>query len=436
MTMLLVGRAIQGVGASGINVLIEVIICDLLPLRERGNYMALMFGLIAIGTAMGPVFGGLIVQYISWRWVFYLNLPVGGIAFVLLFLFLHVNYDKTTDFMTRIKRIDGFGNLLFILSMVSTLIALSWAGTKFPWSSFHIIVPLVMGILGFVAFFFYESSHFCVEPTMPLHLFQNRTSATVFVLTFLHSLTIIGILYFFPVYFQGVLGFSPGRSGVALLPTILFIIPAAASAGAMLAKFGRYLPLHYVGFAIMILSFGLFSLLDDRSSVAKWVIYQAIGAVGGGLALPVFLPAIQASLTEADTALATSTWSFIRSFGMIWGSTISAAVFNNRVNTLVQSISDPTVVAQLVDGGAYEHATKAFLNSIVDRTIRDQVVGVFSEALKTVWFVSIAFAGFGFILVNLEKEIPLRKELETEFGIAKKEKSTIMRDLPVSEECN
>ena len=197
MSMLLAGRAIQGVGASGISVLIEVIICDLLPLRERGQYLAIIFGLVALGTALGPVFGGLIVQYSSWRWVFYINLPVGGLALILLTAFLQVNYDKETNFIARIKRIDWIGNLIFIPSVVSILIALSWAGTKFAWSSFQIIVPLVLGLLGLLVFLFYESSRFCVEPTMPLHLFTNRTSMTAFVLTFLHSLTTItGTAYF------------------------------------------------------------------------------------------------------------------------------------------------------------------------------------------------------------------------------------------------
>ena len=418
--MLIIGRAIQGIGAGGVNVLIEIILCDLVPLRERGNYLALMFGLIALGTALGPVFGGLIVEYSSWRWIFYLNLPVGGAALALLILFLQVNYRKDMTVAARLKRIDWTGNGIFVLSMVSILIALSWAGTKYSWSSFRIITPLVLGFLGCVAFLLYERSKFCVEPTMPIRLFTNRTSATSFGLTFLHSIVTIWAVYFLPVYFQGVLASTPGRSGVQLLPTILFLIPFAAMGGGILAKFGRYRPIHHVGFAIMIIGFGLFSLLNAGSLTAEWVVYQAIEAAGAGLVIPVLLPAVQAELTEADTALATSTWAFVRSFGMIWGATIPAAIFNNRFDQLSGRISDPDVVTALAGGRAYQHATKMFLDSQQNLTVRSQIIGVFSDSLKTIWYVAMAIASLGFVLVIAEREVPLRKQLDTEFGMAEK----------------
>ncbi|KAI2882623.1 hypothetical protein CBS11852_9627 [Aspergillus niger] len=421
--MLIAGRLIQGIGAGGINVFIEIIVCDLLPLRERGRYLGLMFGLIAIGTTLGPLFGGLIVQYTTWRWVFYLNVPIGGAAMVTLFLFLHVKSDRTPDYLQRLKRIDWLGNTLFVLSMVSVLIALSWGGSQYPWSSFRVIVPLVLGFAGFAIFLLYEASpKYCLNPTMPLHLFANRTSATAFGLTFLHSLSAIAVMYFLPVYFQAVLAASPSRSGVQLLPTILFMIPAAIIAGGLLSKLGRYRPSQHAGFAFMIIGFGLLTLLNAHASTGQWVGYQIPSAVGTGLALPVLLPAVQASLTEADTALSTSTWAFIRSFGLIWGATIPTAAFNNRVNALLGRVSDLSVAEQLRDGKAYEAATKAFMDSITDAVTRAQVVSVYVDAIKTVWYVSMAFAGLAFLLVIVEKEIPLRKELDTKFSMEEKEK--------------
>ncbi|TPX23997.1 hypothetical protein DIZ76_013340 [Coccidioides immitis] len=416
MGMMIAGRAIQGLGAGGINVLIEIIICDLVPLRERGNYLALIFGLIALGTALGPFFGGLIVQHTSWRWVFYLNLPIGGAALVLLVLFLKVKYKKEDTLATRLSNIDWIGTGVFVGSVVSILISLSWAGALYPWSSYRIIVPLVIGFVGLIGFLFFEGSRFCVDPTMPLHLFSNRTSLTAFILTFLHSITTIWAIYFLPVYFQGVLISTPGRSGVQLLPTILMLIPFAAISGKILAQFGRYRPLHHAGYAIMVIGLGLFTLLDEKSSTAEWVIYQAIEAAGAGLIIPVLLPAVQAELTDKDTALATSTWAFIRSFGMVWGSTMPAAVFNNRFDQLAGRISSADVAAQLKGGKAYEHATKLFLEALPAR-IRQEVISVFSDSLKRTWQIAIAFAALGFVVVIGAREVPLRQELDTEYGM-------------------
>ena len=423
INMLIAGRLIQGVGSGGINVLIEIIVCDLLPLRERGGYLGLMLGLISLGTALGPLFGGLIVQHTTWRWVFYLNIPIGGAAMVTLFAFLRVKSDKTPNYITRLKRIDWLGNFIFVLSMVSVLIALSWSGSKYPWSSFRVIVPLVLGFAGFGLFFLYESSKYCINPTMPLHLFSNRTSATAFGLTFLHSLSAISVMYFLPVYFQGVLGSTPSRAGVQLLPTILFMIPAAITAGVLLSKLGRYRPIQHVAFALMLVGFGLLTLLKVKATTAQWVSYQLPSSVGIGLALPVLLSAVQASLTDEDTALATSTWAFIRSFGLIWGATIPTAAFNNRFDALLYRITDPAVAEQLANGKAYERATKGFMDSITDPVTWRQVASVYVESIKTVWYVSMAFAALAFLLVIIEKEVPLRKELDTKFSMEEKTKS-------------
>jgi hypothetical protein len=263
--------------------------------------------------------------------------------------------------------------------------------------------------------------------------FRIGLSATTLVLTFLHSIATVSVIYFMPVYVQGVLGANPGRAGTDLLPNILLLIPFAIIAGGTLSKFGRYRPLHHAGFALMIIGFGVLSILDEDSSTTEWVLYQCIAAAGAGLILPVLLPAFQASLSETDTGLSTSTWAFVRSFGKIWGATIPAAVFNNRFATLSYRITYPVAFATLSNGSAYEHATKVFLDTIADHITRRQIIDVFVDSLQTVWNVSIAFAGLGFLLVILEKESPLRKELETKFGLKDVEKP-IQPDQPPSEQ--
>ncbi|KAI9776759.1 MAG: hypothetical protein M1839_009403 [Geoglossum umbratile] len=425
ISMLIAGRVIQGVGAGGINVLIEIIVCDLVPLRQRGNYLAMIFGFIALGTALGPFFGGLIVQHTTWRWVFYLNLPIGGLTLVLLILFLQVKYNKEKTFADKLTQIDWLGNAIFIAAVGSVLIALSWAGAVHPWSSYQVIVPLVVGMAGLVGFIFFEASpRLAPQPTMPFHLLSNRTSAIAFTLTFLHSIITIWGLYFLPVYFQGVLGSSTSYSGVQLLPTILALVPFAAIGGTLLTKFGRYRPIHHAGFALVVIGFGLYTLLDESSSTGAWVGYQIIQSAGAGLVIPTVLPAVLAPLTDADTALAAATWSFLRSFGLMWGTAVPAAIVNNRFDEIAPGrIDDQRILNQLKGGRAYEHATAAFINTLSPDT-RKQFTSVLSDSLQRAWQVAIAFAALGFLLVILEKEIPLRQELDTEFGMVEEKSNS------------
>lgn len=419
MGMMIAGRVIQGVGAGGINVLIEVIVCDLVPLRQRGSYLAAIFGLVAIGTALGPFFGGLIVQHSNWRWVFYLNLPVGGVALGLLFCCLHVKSKKEPTLAMSLGKIDWTGNALFVTAVSSTLIGLGWAGAVYPWSSFRVIVPLVLGLLGLGAFLVLEK--FVAEPMVPLRLFSNRTLVAVYLLTFLHSVITMWSIYFLPVYFQGVMRRSPGDSGLDLLPTILILVPMAAAGGGVMSKTGKYRPIHLVGFALMTIGFGIFTLLDQNSSTGKWVGYQILAGAGAGLVIPTLLPAIMAPLSEADTALATATWAFLRSFGLTWGTAIPAAIFNNRIAALSGRITDPTVAEAVTGGRAYEHAVASFVSSLEPET-RAQFISVLSDGLKRIWQVAIAFAAVGLLLVALEKEYKLRDELETDYGMVDKEK--------------
>ena len=422
VAMMIAGRVIQGIGGAGVNVLAETIICDLLPLRERGNYMAIVFGMVAIGTGLGPLFGGLIVSYSTWRWAFYMALPIGGPALVMLFLFLRVNYDRSTAFANKVSRLDWLGNVIFIGAASSVLIALSWAGTVYPWSSFKILVPLIVGMVALIAFVGLEGTRFITNPMMPIHFFRSSIVVLVFILTFLHGVVTMWAIYFLPVYFQGVLGASPYHSGIDLLPTIFALIPGAILGGTMLSKIGRYKPILLAGFTLLTIGFGLFSTLDENSSTGKWVGFQIIGSFGAGLAIPALLPAVLAPLTDKDTALATGTWSFMRSFGITWGVAIAGTVFNNRAEQLARGgaiSSSSTVTAEFMAGRAYQDATMIFLDPLSEET-RAQVVSVQSRALKQSWQVAIAFAGLGFLLALFLKEVPMRTELETQFGIEEK----------------
>jgi hypothetical protein len=341
----------------------------------------------------------------------------------MIFLFLQVRYSKEMSFTQKLRRIDYGGNAILVGSTVAILYALTYAGTQLPWSDARVIAPLVIGLLGLVFFMWFEGTKLVKEPVVPPGLFKNRTSSVIFAVTFLNSALSYWFLFFLPVYFQAVLGSSPSQAGVLLLPAVLVAIPGAAVAVLLLSRFGRYKPLHVAGFAICTIGSGILTLLDEHSSTAEYVIYQAVTAVGSGMVLNTLLPAVQAQMDESDQAATTSAWSFTRSFGSIWGVAIPATVFNNRFSQLsAERLTDPAARAIFSSGDvAYERASAEFVWSFPEPT-RSEIRSIYADALKLVWQVSIAFSAGALLLVLLENETKLRTELETEYGLEEKAK--------------
>lgn len=420
--MLIAGRSVQGVGAGGIYVLIDIICCDLVPLRQRGQYLGYMFTFAGVGALIGPVVGGALALK-DWRWIFYMNIPISGLALGVVLIFLQVNYERnrTSTWRQLLLRIDFIGGTIFIGSITAVLFGLVMGGVRYAWSSWHIVTPLVIGIAGWIAFHAHQASRFCAEPSVPPRLFQNRTSATAILLAFISSMVIQIITYFLPVYFQAVLGTSALRSGIHFLPFAILSMVFAVVGGTILSKSGLYRLVHWAGFALSSIGLGLFILLDNNTSKATWAGFQIIAAAGSGLVLSTILPAIMASLAESDTAVASSAYSFTRTFGQIWGISMASIIFNDAFNSRINIIQDPKTRLQLADGAAYAYASQQFVPNLPPET-REQVTEVYTKALRIVWWLSIGLSIFAFLCVFVEKDIELRSELETEFGLHKKAK--------------
>ncbi|TGO11286.1 hypothetical protein BTUL_0113g00160 [Botrytis tulipae] len=415
--MLIAGRAIQGAGSGGMTAIMGIVISDLVPLRWRSAYQAILAVTYAFGMAIGPVIGGAVVQRTVWRWVFYINLPICGVSFVLLWWFLRVKWDRELDVWDRLRRIDVIGNCLLVASTVSILIALTWAGSLYAWSSFRVIVPLILGLVGLVGFFWVESSGWIEEPVMPRRLFASRTSIIIYIKTFIISILNYWIFFFLPLYFQAVRLSSPTRSGVQILPITLIAIPGAAIGALALSKWGKYKHLHITGFALLAAGIGSLSTLTKSSSTAQWICLQILPSVGAGMVLDTLLPTVQASVAEVDSAAVTASWSFVRSFGNIWGVAIPGAVLNIYSTRYAdEMIMDPTARLALQNGNVYSSATREFTESFSEPT-RSQTIGVFTKALSRVFLIGMVFPVLAFLLSFWEREVKLRKVLETEFGL-------------------
>lgn len=342
---------------------------------------------------------------------------------VVSYFFINLKYNREQSVMQKLRRIDYGGNAILVASTVSILLALTWGGPEYPWTDAQVIVPLVVGLLGLIGFIVYEGSGIPAEPVMPLRLFPNWTARIVYLNTFFANMGIFWGFYFIPIFFQSVMLSSPSRSGVQVLPMMLIAIPGAALAGVLLARFGKYKYLHIGGFVLLCAGLGLLALLKPTSSTGAWVMLQAVPALGSGMLIPTLLPAFQASCTEMDQAAATGTWSFIRTFGYVWGVSAAASIFNSYTKQYAHLIDDAAVRELLSTGDAYASATQRFVSQFPEPT-RTQIVEVFHKALKNVFLFSMIFAGIPLLLVWFEKEIPLRQELETEFGLEDKEKTT------------
>ncbi|KAI4859029.1 major facilitator superfamily MFS_1 [Hypoxylon rubiginosum] len=419
---LIAGRLVQGLGTGGINVIPEIIICDLIPPRHRGPYLSAILSTAAIASSIGPIVGGALALA-DWRWIFWLNLPVSGVCAIGTVLLVNVKYQRNKTWLAALRRVDFIGSAIFIPSMVSLFFGLIMGGTSdYPWNSGRIIAPIVLGVAGWVLFHAQQSSRFCVEPSVPPSLFQNRTSATSFILIFLASITVQAICYFLPIYFQAVKNVSPLTSGIYFLPFTLALLPSGGIAAAILSKTGRYKPLHWAGFALMAIGIGLFSTLDEASSSGEWIGFQIIAAWGAGFIFTVSLPSTLAALPEKVVATATSTFAFVRAFGLVWGVTMSSIVFNGQVQQNLYTVEDTNLQQLLADGRAYTFASGSEDNpfSIVTLPDKDrgQVVNVYKEALSVVWLVFVAITGLGFLFTFALKHIELRKDRQSEFGLA------------------
>ncbi|EAW11039.1 putative MFS multidrug transporter [Aspergillus clavatus NRRL 1] len=413
--MMIAGRAVQGLGAGGILLLLEVIVSDLVPVRERAQFVGIALSTCALGTSLGPLVGGALVQHASWRWVFYINLPFAGLALVALVLFLNVKHQQEASWRRAVARVDWVGNAIFIAASCAIMYALVIAGSIYSWSSSHVLLPLILGSLGLVLFLAFETSPYCLEPTMPPRLFCTRTSMTAYILAFLAAMLLQWVVYFLALFFQSVQGQSTTMSGVDVIPLTGCLIPSAILGGVIMGKTGVYRPLHLAGFALLSLSLGLFSTWNATTPRAEWVVLQCLAGVGHGLLLTSLLPAIQGALPETDNAVATAAYAFLRSFGFVWGVAVPAAVFNDQVDRFVSRVSDLTVRNQLAHGGAYALAGTSFVSKL--GADASTVLGVYTDSLRTVWLVGMALALLGFVLVGLERHIELRPTLETDFGL-------------------
>ncbi|KAK3936211.1 major facilitator superfamily domain-containing protein [Diplogelasinospora grovesii] len=424
--VLILGRVTQGMGSGGIDLFAELILCDIIPLKRRGHYVAIKASVYALGTTVGPVLGGVFAQS-SWRWCFAVNIPVCIMALIMMWMWLQVSNGKCWEELTvtkQLSRIDFVGIGLLTTSVVLVLFALSSGGTAYPWSSPVVVGTASAGLGGIVAFALWERCRWCQHPIMAPHVFSNRTTVAALIVTVIHGFLTYGVQFYLPPFFQAVVGASPTESGVLILPCTLTIVLLAAIGGPLLAKFGKYRLMHRAGFALMCMGLLLCTIYGNVRQVAPWISFSFLIGIGSGIIVSTTLPTVLVELTDKDNAAATGSWAFLRGLGSLLGVAVPCAAFNARFSTHLAGISDELARDQLSNGQAYERASAVFVAGF-DPAVKEEIINAFSESLKGPWIIFLVLSLVGLLATLLERQVKLRKDLDSDFGLKPKSDSSL-----------
>ncbi|KAI0654620.1 iron permease [Cubamyces menziesii] len=417
MNMLIAGRAVQGFGGGGCLSITEIIYADMVPLPERGKFQGIIASVWALGCAIGPPIGGAFANSgNNWRWLFYLNLPLCGIAFLLTTVFLRVKTPKFEP-IAAAKRMDWIGIFIIVCSTVALLIGMTFGGLRFPWSSGHVIVPLVIGGVGLASFFVYEkiySGH-----TVPSYFFTSRTTFSGYMGTFFHGIASLAAIYYLPVYFQAVRDASPIGSGVDIFPLTLTIPAAAIVAGGSVKAVKKYRPQNYVGWAITLLGFGVMSIMNVNSSRAQYIATQIPAGIGIGMVWVLTQFPILAPLPVSNSAHALGFHVFLRRFAQSFGIAIGGTIIQN---VLLQQLPKD-FLATLPQGAEIAYSVIPSIKSIQDEQLKQQVRIAFANAVQLVWRVMIGISGAGLLSCLLMKEEQLRTDMDEQWGLQAREQN-------------
>ncbi|KAJ7141915.1 major facilitator superfamily domain-containing protein [Mycena crocata] len=409
MGMLIGGRTVQGLGAGAITALIQIVIADLVPLKERGSFNGIMALAWGIGGGSGPVIGGSLAERGQWRWLFYLNLPICALAATLVTIFLRFKTPQA-PLREKLKRMDWIGNTIIVASTASIVLALTWAGIQFPWSSAKVLVPLILGFLGLGAFLVYETL-VAEFPIVPVSILGSRTAFSGYAQNFFNGVVLSALAYWIAIYFQACKDAGPTASGVDAFGLSYSISPSCMIAGLVVQRSARYRQPMWVGWVLMILGTALLGTLDENSRRSACYGFQVLVGVGMGIIYVTAYFPVLAPIPVSQSATALAFFTFLRNFALIWGVTIGGTVLQNELTTRL-----PAAFLAKYPGGtqiAFE-----VIPSIRDlpQPLKDEVRQAFAGSLQVLWNVLAGISGLGLLASLFMKHLPLHTSTDAEWG--------------------
>ena len=407
MTQLIIFRIIQGIGGGTIMAVTFISIADLFPPSDRGKYIGLLAACFGLASVIGPTLGGFLTDTFSWKWIFFVNVPLAGAVVVLLARFFP---DTPGESKEENRQIDYLGICLLIVGVVLLLVGLSLGGVQYEWTSLYVVGPIVTGLISLIILVIVETKTY--NPILPLNLFKERMVTIGLILSLLTGFAMFGAIIFVPLYFQGVLAFSATSSGTFLTPMMLVIVFGAAISGQILSRTGGHFRIQgLVGVALMTAGVFLFSTLDSTSDYPRAVSYIILLGFGLGSTFPTFTIAVQNFSPPSAIGAATSFIQFLRTFGGLVGLSLLGSLMSHRfVANLDRAVENSAVPISndvldelktnprvLVDPEAQMSIVSAEMPGDILAVLRNSL----SEAIGDVFSVCVAVLLVSFFITML-----------------------------------
>ncbi|WP_435887190.1 MDR family MFS transporter [Streptomyces antimycoticus] len=389
-------RAIQGLGAGGLMVGVMAIIGDLVPPRERGRYQGIMAGVMAVAMIGGPLVGGTLTDHLGWRWIFYINLPLGAVALAAITAVLHLPKKRSQG------RIDYTGAALLTVGITALVLITTWGGNEYAWGSAQILGLGTLGVLALVAFVFVEQR--VAEPVLPLHIFRNANFTLVTAIGFLVGFVMFGSTTFLPLYQQTVQGATATNSGLLLLPMLLGMLVVSLVAGRVTTQTGKYKIFPIIGGLLITVGMFLLSTMDTETTRFSSGLYMAVLGMGMGCLMQTTMLVAQNSVEMKDMGVGSSSATLFRTLGGSFGVAILGALFTSQVRDTMAERAGGKAAAVTSGSAQLDPASLKKLPP----GIRDAYTHAVASGAHQVFLWGALISIIGFLAAWFVKEVPLR----------------------------